>query len=192
MAGAPANTMSSAKMSRMMRRLYGPHPRRANVLHRVFALGIWVKGIDGVLEIIGGVVFLLTSNAALNRLVTTLTQHELVEDPHDWIANAARQTTAQLSASTKLFGGVYLIAHGLAKVVLVVGLLRGKSWAYPVAIAFLGLFIAYQCYRLSYQFSLGLLLLTLFDGVIVALIWREYRSLNHAQNPLRGAPPGPP
>jgi uncharacterized membrane protein len=45
-----------------------PHPRRAKLLHRVFALGIWVKGIDGVLEIIGGVVLLLTSNAALNRL----------------------------------------------------------------------------------------------------------------------------
>ena len=97
-----------------------------------------------------------------------------------------------LSASTKLFGNVYLIARGLAKVVLVVGLLRGKRWAYPVAIAFLGLFIAYQCYRLSYQFSLGLLPLTLFDGIIVALIWREYRFLKYAQNPLRGAPPWPP
>ena len=50
-----------------------PDPRRAKLLHRVFALGIWVKGIDGVLEIIGGVVLLLTSNAALNRLVITFT-----------------------------------------------------------------------------------------------------------------------
>jgi uncharacterized membrane protein len=29
--------------------------------------------------------------------------------------------------------------------------------------------------RWSYQFSFGLLLLTLFDVLIVALIWREYR-----------------
>jgi uncharacterized membrane protein len=146
-------------------------------LHRVFALGIWLKGIDGVLEIIGGVILLLTSNAALNQLVIALTQHELVEDPHDWIATAARQAVAQLSVGTQVFGGVYLVAHGLAKVVLAVGLLRGHRWAYPVAIGFLGLFIAYQLYRLSYQFSLGLLLLTLFDGAIVALTWREYRLL---------------
>jgi uncharacterized membrane protein len=154
-----------------------PSPH-TNVWHRLFALGIWVKGIDGVLEIIGGAILLLTSNAALNQLVIALTQHELIEDPHDWIANAARQAVAHLSVGTRLFGGVYLIAHGLAKVVLVVGLLQGHRWAYPFAIVFLSLFIAYQVYRLSYQFSPGLLLLTLFDVVIVALIWREYRQLS--------------
>lgn len=153
-----------------------PSPH-THALHRLFTLGIWVKGIDGVLEIIGGSLLLLVSNAALNQLVIALTQHELVEDPHDWIANAARQAVAHLSVNTRVFGGVYLIAHGLAKVVLVVGLLRGRRWAYPFAIVFLSLFIAYQLYRLSYQFSPGLLLLTLFDVVMVALIRREYRLL---------------
>jgi uncharacterized membrane protein len=153
---------------------------RTDFWHRVFALGIWVKGIDGLLEIVGGSILLLTSNAALNQVVIALTQHELIEDPHDLVANAARQLVAQLSASTKVFGGVYLIAHGLAKVVLVVGLLRGQRWAYPVAIGFLCLFITYQLYRLSYQFSLGVLLLTLFDVMIVGLTWREYRFLEAA------------
>jgi uncharacterized membrane protein len=162
---------------------------RTSFLHRVFALGIWVKGIDGVLEIVGGAILLLTSNATLNQLVIVLTQHELVEDPHDLVANAARQAVAQLSVGTKVFGGVYLIAHGLAKVVLVVGLLRGRRWAYPVAIGFLSLFITYQLYRLSYQLSAGLLLLTLFDVLIVGLIWREYRVLQRADGPLPSAPP---
>lgn len=45
----------------------------------------------------------------------------------------------------------------------------------------LGLFIAYQVYRLSYHFSLGLLLLTIFDAVIVGLTWREYRSSRDTQ-----------
>jgi uncharacterized membrane protein len=153
---------------------------RTKFLHRVFALGIWLKGIDGALEIIGGAILLLISNATLNQLIVVLTQHELSEDPHDRIATAARQAVAQLSLGTKVFGGVYLIAHGLAKLILVVGLLRGHRWAYPLAIGFLGLFIAYQLYRLSYQFSVGLLLLTLFDMVIVGLTWREYRLLKTA------------
>src|SRR5262245_64225472 len=93
---------------------------RTNFLHRVFALGIWVKGIDGALEIIGGTILLLISNATLNQRIVVLTQHELSEDPHDRIATAARQAVAQLSVGTKVFGGVYLIAHGLAKVILVV------------------------------------------------------------------------
>ena len=146
-----------------------------SIAHRLFTLSLWVKGIDGVLEIGGGVIFLLLSNATLNRLVIALTQHELVEDPQDVIAHALRQATAQLSTNTRLFGSIYLIAHGLAKVLLVAGLLRGNRRAYPVTIGFLGLFIAYQVYRLSYQFSPWLALLTLFDTLIVFLIWREYR-----------------
>jgi len=150
---------------------------RANLLHRVFKLGIWIKGFDGALEVVGGVAFLLISNLRLSQVVIALTQHELVEDPHDWIATILRGAVVHLSSNTKLFGGVYLIAHGLVKLLLVVGLLRGRPWAYPAAIAFLCLFIAYQIYRLSYHYTYGLMLLTLFDIVIVALIWREYRQL---------------
>jgi len=148
---------------------------RANILHRVFALGIWLKGLDGVLEIAGGFIVLLTSNRALNQFVIILTQHELVEDPHDRIANALRQAAAQVSANTKLFASLYLLAHGLAKIVLVVAVLSGKRWAYPATIGFLGCFIVYQLYRLSYHFTVELLLLTLFDSGIVCLTWREYR-----------------
>jgi len=150
------------------------HIRRTIVLHRLFEAGMWVKGLDGVLEIIGGFLLLLRSPVALNRLVIILTQHELVEDPHDRLANALRATAAQLSTSTQLFGSVYLIAHGLIKIGVVVGVLRGHRWAYPAAIVLLGLFIAYQLYRLSYDYTLGLLLLTVFDMVMVGLTWREY------------------
>ena len=39
------------------------------ILHRVFTLGIWVKGFDAILEIIGGFIFLLASNLTLSRLI---------------------------------------------------------------------------------------------------------------------------
>jgi uncharacterized membrane protein len=60
------------------------------------------------------------------------------------------------------------------KLGVVAGVLRGRRWAYPLAISVLGAFMAYQVYRLSYHFSLGLLLLTIFDAAIVGLTWREY------------------
>ena len=147
---------------------------RTTVLHRLFAVGMWVKGIDGVLEVIGGFVFLLLSPGTLNRLVIILTQHELVEDPHDRIATALRAAVAQLSPNAHLFGSVYLIAHGLIKIGIVAGVLRGHRWAFPTALGFLGLFIVYQLYRLSYAYSPGLLLLTVFDVLMVGLTWREY------------------
>jgi uncharacterized membrane protein len=149
--------------------------RRELFLHRIFALGIWLKGIDGVLEIAGAGLLLLLSPVKLNQFVITLTQHELVEDPHDLIATALRCLTAQISPNIQLFASLYLVAHGLVKVALVVGLWRGERWAYPTAIGFLCLFILYQLYRLSYHASVGLLLLTLFDAVMVGLTWHEYR-----------------
>jgi uncharacterized membrane protein len=149
--------------------------RRAYILHRVFTLGIWLKGFDGLLELIGGVLLRVTSPVTLSRLVVSLTQHELIEDPQDWLATIIRQTAKQLSLNTQLFASIYLIAHGLLKLLIAVGLWREYRWAYPLAIAALSLFIAYQLYRLSYGFSVGLLVLTLFDIVIVGLTWREYR-----------------
>jgi len=147
---------------------------REILLYRVFTLGMWVKGIDGLLEMVGGLLLLLISPAMLNQFVLNLTQHELIEDPRDMIATTLRRAAAQLSTNMALFASLYLIVHGVVKVILVVGLLRGKRWAYPAAIGFLCLFILYQLYRLSYDASLGLLSLTLFDVVMVGLTWHEY------------------
>jgi uncharacterized membrane protein len=74
-----------------------------------------------------------------------------------------------------LFGAVYLLAHGLVKVILVAALLKNQLWAYPWTITFLGVFIVYQLYRLSLKPSVGLTVLTIFDAGIAWLTWREYR-----------------
>ena len=74
-----------------------------------------------------------------------------------------------------LFGTVYLLAHGLVKVILVAALLKNELWAYPWMIGFLGVFIGYQLYRLSFKPSVGLAALTIFDAVIAWLTYSEYR-----------------
>jgi uncharacterized membrane protein len=145
------------------------------IFHRVFTLGIWVKGFDAVLEMIGGFIFLLASNLSLNQAVIMLTQHELIEDPQDVIAIALRQAVAQITPDTRILGSIYLICHSLTKLLLVMGLLRGKRWAYPGAIGFLCLFIIYQLYRISYQPSPGLVFLTFFDSLFLISIWYEYQ-----------------
>ncbi len=152
------------------------------ILRQVFAIGIWVKGFDAVLEIIGGFIFLLASNLTLNQLIIALTEHELIEDPQDKISIILRQAVAHISADARIFGSVYLIGHGLTKLWLVTGLLHGKRWAYPATIGFLCLFIAYQLYRISYHYSLGLVLLTFFDSLFVFSIWYEYQRLKHPRD----------
>jgi len=136
---------------------------------------VLLKGLDGVLEVAGGVVLILVRPSTLNRLTVHLTQHELSKDPHDFIAHRLLRLTSNLN-HTQTFGAVYLLTHGLAKVVLVVALLRKQRWAYPATLVFLGAFVIYQLYRITYQPSIGLGLLTAFDVFIMWLVWREYRA----------------
>jgi len=145
-------------------------------VHRLFAASVLVKGVDGVLETIGGIVFMFVSPKALNSLVILFTAHELSEDPDDWFATTLRHAVHSLSSDSKLFVSVYLVAHGLVKVFLAAGLLRKKLWAYPAALWFLGIFLLYQLYRFSHTHSLGLLALSAFDLFVAALVWLEYRA----------------
>jgi uncharacterized membrane protein len=81
------------------------------------------------------------------------------------------------SVSDRHFYAFYLLSHGLIKIFLVAGLLRNKLWAYPAALVVMSLFILYQLYRYTYTQSFGLIVLSVFDIVVIALIWHEYRIL---------------
>ena len=151
-------------------------------IHLLFQIGVVIKGIDGALEAIAGLALLFTSTAALRNLVDWLTAGELQEDPTDFVANHLVDFFHHLSINTEHFASVYLLTYGIAKVGLVAGLLRGKLWAYPAALAVLGLFLCYQIYRLGHTHSIGLALLSLLDVVILVLIWRDYQFLNARRN----------
>jgi uncharacterized membrane protein len=148
----------------------------SRALDRTFRVSVIVKGVDGALEIIGGLLLLLVSPATIQSIVRSLTQHELSEDPHDLIASHLLRSTRDLSHATTLFAAVYLLSHGVAKVVLVVAVLRDQIWAYPAIIVLLMGFIVYQLYRLWLEPTIGLTLLTLFDAFVVVLTWKEYQA----------------
>jgi len=155
-------------------------------LERTFRISVALKGLDGALEVLGGGLLLFVSPASINHSVRALTAHELAQDPADYFARHLLHAANQLSPRTTLYGAIYLLAHGVAKVVLVGLVLRDKLWAYPWMIALLLAFIVYQGYQLTMKLSLGLTLLTLFDAFVVVLTWREYR-IKHATAVLAGA-----
>jgi uncharacterized membrane protein len=162
--------------------------RAKDWLGRVFEVGIVLKGIDGIFEMVGGVLLVLFSPAQLSGVVRTLTQHELSTDPDDIVATQLLHTVESFTGNGLLFAAVYLLLHGLVKVVLVLALLRNKVWAYPWLIGVLLTFIGYQVYRIARTPSPVLMVLTAFDVIIVALTWREYRrvrksALRRAESP---------
>ena len=152
-------------------------------LDKTFKIGLVLKGLDGVLEVAGGILLLFLSPQAIEHLVRVLTAHELSEDPHDLVARYLLHSASHLNHGTALFGAIYLLSHGAAKIVLVALVLRDKLWAYPWLIGLLLAFIAYQLYRITVvHFSAGLTALTIFDAFLVWLTWREYRAKRARQH----------
>ena len=150
-------------------------PRIRTSLLKAFHIGITLKGVDGVLETIGGLLLWLIHPSAMNAIVRVLTQHELSHDPRDFIAVHLLGASATLLSSNRLFASLYLLAHGATKVVLVLALWMNALWAYPLTIFVFVAFSAYQLYRYSHTHSIAMLLLTIFDVLLICLTWLEWR-----------------
>jgi len=153
--------------------------QRTRIANQAFALALAIKGIDGALELIGGLILFVVPPSAISLIFRSLTQHELSDDPHDVIAIHVRAAAEQLagSASVRRFGVLYLIGHGVIKLVLVGALVRRIRPAYPVAIVFLGSFILYELYRCVLGHSIALLIFAALDAGITTMVVREYLEL---------------
>lgn len=147
------------------------------IIHILFDIGVIGKAVDGVLEILGGVLLFFISPAQIHGLLRILTQHELSEDPHDLVAGLLMRSVQHLSLSTETFAAVFLLWHGAVKVGVVWALWQKKFWAYPIAIVAFGLFLVYQLYRYSHTHSVWLLALSFLDLFVIVLTWLEYRRL---------------
>lgn len=148
---------------------------RRETVHRLFWLSLIIKGLDGILEVAGGILLFAIGHATITRSITWLTAPELAEDPHDLLANFLVHSLHHLSANTRLFAAAYLFGHGAVKVFFVAGLWREKLWAFPTALSIISAFVLYQFYRLLQRPSAGLAVLTVIDLFVIAVIWREYQ-----------------
>jgi len=119
-----------------MRKSHSPQ----SVLHYLFELGISLKFLNGLLEMVGGIFLFLSTPESLSRLAAKLLTNELLEDPKDLVANTLLHAAQQLSVNAQIFASVYLLIRGIVKVGLVIALWKRKLWAYPLAGVVLALF----------------------------------------------------
>jgi uncharacterized membrane protein len=143
--------------------------------HEAFEVSIWLKGAHALIECVGGLILAFVSAQSITTLVDRLTQDELIEDRHDIIATSLLHWAQSFSVQTEHFYAFYLLSHGVVKLFLVAGLIRSKLWAYPASLVVMSMFIIYQLYRFSYTHGIGLILLTVFDLIVIGLVWHEYR-----------------
>ncbi len=134
--------------------------RRQSLAHIAFEIGIFFKGLDGVLEIVGGLLLFFVKPETISRV----------------------RAANNFSASSQVFAGIYLLSHGVIKIVLVESLLRRRLLAYPTAIVVFALFIMYQMYRYYLDSSIAMIALSILDVIVIVLTWLEYRRLKRARH----------
>jgi len=149
----------------------------SRILHVSFEVGILIKGLDGVLEVVGGLLLLFLSPGQINQVVALLTEHELSRDPNDFLANHLVTAAQGLSGEAKTFAVLFLLSHGVLKVGLVGALLKSQLWAYPTAMTVFAAFGIYQVYRYVLSPSALLVVLTVLDLFVIWLTWEEFRRL---------------
>jgi uncharacterized membrane protein len=146
-----------------------------SLLDKSFQAGIAIKGFDGLIECIGGVLIWFINPNAMNEFFRFVVEHDLPGKYDEKLIAHLFHWTQSLANGGREFASVYLISHGLSKALLVACLWMNKLWAYPLTIVVFAIFCVYQMHRFTHTHSIFLVLLTIFDLILIYLTWREYQ-----------------
>ena len=153
-----------------------------NILFDAFEVTIFIKAIDGVLEIIGSfLLFFVINPVKISNWIIGLTVHELIQDPNDPFATFMVNVADRMAIDSTSFAAIYLSIHGIVKVLMVVLIWKRKIWAYPLMMIFLASFATYQIYRFTYTHAITLMVLSIFDIITAFLTWNQYNQIRLGQ-----------
>jgi uncharacterized membrane protein len=160
--------------------------RRPQILHDAYLGAILIKGIDGAVETLAGIVIALTGPERIYEWVFRLSAPEL-RGGH-LALHALRTGAEKLANGPHRFVIIYLLVHGLLKLGVALALLKGTARGiFPATSLVLAGFIAYMGWRLSIRWSDWLLGAALFDLLTLALVLNEWRA--HDNGTARPMPP---
>jgi uncharacterized membrane protein len=149
--------------------------RSSSPLHVAFLAAIAIKGLDGLIEAVAGLIFAIAGSERVYDFALWATAPELERHPASHAVHAIRHGAYGLTHASHRFVITYLLIHGLIKLALVINLMIEKMWVFPVSVALLLGFIAVMGVKLTHQWSAWLFAFAMFDVITVALVAHEWR-----------------
>ena len=137
---------------------------------RLYRIGLWIKGLNGVLELLGGAAMLFVPARVFDHIVSVLSRHHLGHDTRDRFFALLGRGIQHLGGDDRTFVVFYLLSHGVVKVVIATLLLRDVRSAYPYGIALYGLLIVYEIYRFLMRPGVLISGVVVLDLAILTLI----------------------
>jgi uncharacterized membrane protein len=152
-------------------------PKVEHRLHQVFEVSLLAKGLFAGAEMLGGVGLLVLNNRWIVHTAKILGHRNIGSEPPDHLTLWALHLAEAFSVQSQSFWAWYMIAHAAMRLAVVLGLVLRIDWAYPASIIMLCGFIAYQLERFWFTAAWSLIALTVFDLVVIWLIWHEHQQL---------------
>jgi uncharacterized membrane protein len=154
-----------------------------SAFERVYSVIVAIKGLDGVLELVAGLVLLLAPDVAAGAF--TALADELAE------GSSVLQQALAMSADAASGGvaagalplAVFLVIHGVVKLLTVTALLRRAVRWYPWAIGALVVLLVAQVVDVVASPGIGGVVLAVLDVAVLVLVVWEYRRLRREPAP---------
>ena len=142
--------MSDAKLDSPLSAPLAPTPKEHSALRNTFRCSIILKGLHALFESVTGTTLFFIPGRLLNRIAFRIARLDfLSRNPHDLIGTHLRHMAISVTGTGRRFAAIYLLSHGLVKLILVIELLRNRLWAYPLMVVMLSVFIGYQSYQIG-------------------------------------------
>ncbi|MGV8140875.1 MAG: DUF2127 domain-containing protein [Candidatus Woesearchaeota archaeon] len=151
--------------------------------HRLVKLVIYLKGAIGILQALAGVILLLIGPNTISSIIEKSLEGD-VEKSNGIVNRILVNLSETSSVNIHIFAALFMIVHGVVFIAAVFALIHKRMWAFPAAGLLLLLFIIYQVYHLSREFSFLMMILTFIDLVIFTLLSLEYRRLRMTEKEL--------
>ena len=147
-------------------------------VHRAFWVSLVIKGIDGALQLAGGIIVLFIEPGTLGKTYRYWSRY-LFTSKHRGNPEAAfiRDAATSFHMSIELLVAIYLLVHGIIKVLLVYGLLKERLWVFPAAFVGFGFFLTLEIYRINAHFYWGIMILMCLDVFVISMVWLEYKKV---------------
>lgn len=149
-------------------------PSHLRAAHVAFLGAVAIKGFDGAIETILGLIVAIAGPWPLYTFAIWSVAPDLAMRFGDGAAHAVEHSAVALTHAP-VFAVVYLLVHGPLKLALAACLLLGKAWIFPLASLVLLGFVVYLAARAIDQTSLWLGVFALFDAATLALVLNEWR-----------------
>jgi uncharacterized membrane protein len=142
-----------------------------------FLVSIFLKGAISFVECVAGVAAFFVPLPEFFHTVLAIVASILGPSLGALVIPHLAKIVQDITSMSVGFIGLYLLSRGLIKLVLIIAMLKNELRAYPLSLLVIGGFVLYQCYQIATHGSLGVVVLTVFDLIVMYFIWREYKIL---------------